>query len=81
MNGNFRVCSNHKSPISQRRKDHVKRVITRLTTLKDHKSAMEGSHAPPWQSGLHYRHSILAPVDRTSASAWLHKHPWITCKQ
>ena len=24
------------------------------------------------------RHLIPAPIDRTSASAWLYKHPWIT---
>ena len=28
---------------------------------------------------LKYRHVIPAPVDRTSASAWLYIHPWITC--
>ena len=27
---------------------------------------------------LQYRHLIPAPVDRTSAYAWLYKHPWIT---
>ena len=33
------------------------------------------------QSGtnIQYRHLISAPVDRTSASVWLYKHPWITC--
>ena len=30
---------------------------------------------------LQYRHLITAPVDWTSASAWLYKHPWITCQQ
>ena len=29
---------------------------------------------------LKYRQSIPAPVDRTSSSAWLYKHPWITCQ-
>ena len=27
-----------------------------------------------------YRHLIPAPVDRTSASAWLYKHLWISCQ-
>ena len=26
---------------------------------------------------LQYRHLIIAPVDRASASAWLYKHPYI----
>ena len=30
---------------------------------------------------VQYRHLIPAPVDRTSASAWLHKQPWITCRK
>ena len=30
---------------------------------------------------LQYRHLIPAPVDRTSASAWLYKTPWITCQK
>ena len=28
-----------------------------------------------------YRHLIPAPVDRTSASAWSYKHPWITYQE
>ena len=28
---------------------------------------------------IQLRHSNPAPVDRMSASAWLHKHPWMTC--
>ena len=28
-----------------------------------------------------YRHLIPAPVDRTSASDWLFKHPWIICRE
>ena len=28
---------------------------------------------------IQYRHELPAPVDRTSACAWLYKHPWITC--
>ena len=27
------------------------------------------------------RHSIPAPVDRTSTSAWLYKHPLVTCQK
>ena len=27
---------------------------------------------------IQYRHSLPAPVVRTSASGWLYKHPWIT---
>ena len=27
---------------------------------------------------LQYRHLIPAPFDRTSASAWLYTHPWVT---
>ena len=27
--------------------------------------------------GLQYRRLIPAPVDRTFASAWLYKHPWM----
>ena len=30
---------------------------------------------------LQYRHLIPAPVDRTSASSLLYKHPRITCQQ
>ena len=29
---------------------------------------------------LQYRHLITAPVDRTSGSAWLHKHSWMICE-
>ena len=29
---------------------------------------------------LQYRHLIPAPVNGTSASAWLYYHPWITCQ-
>ena len=32
-------------------------------------------------SCLQYRHLIHAPVNRTSASAWLYKIPWITCQK
>ena len=28
-----------------------------------------------------HRHLFPAPVDRTSTSAWLFKHPWITCQK
>ena len=31
-------------------------------------------------SAVQYRHLIPAPVDRTSASAWLYKHPCMTCQ-
>ena len=31
--------------------------------------------------GIQYRHLIPAPVDWTSVSAWLYKHPWITCQK
>ena len=27
---------------------------------------------------VQYRHLIPAPIDRTYASAWLYKHPWVT---
>ena len=30
---------------------------------------------------LQYRHLISSPVDRSSAIAWLYKHPWITCQK
>ena len=30
---------------------------------------------------IQYRHLIPAPVDQTSAIAWLYKHPWITCQK
>ena len=30
---------------------------------------------------LQYRHLIPAPVDRTSVSAWLYKHPGTTCQR
>ena len=30
---------------------------------------------------LQYRHLIPAPVDRTSASAWLYKHQWMECQK
>ena len=30
---------------------------------------------------VQYRYLIAAPVDRTSPSAWLYKHPWITSQQ
>ena len=30
---------------------------------------------------IQYRHLIPAPVDRTSASFWLYKHPWVTCQK
>ena len=30
---------------------------------------------------LQYRHLIPSTVDRTSASTWLYKHPWITCRK
>ena len=30
---------------------------------------------------LQFRRPIPAPADRTSASAWLCKHPWITCQK
>ena len=26
------------------------------------------------------RHLIPTPVDQTSLSSWLYKHPWITCQ-
>ena len=29
---------------------------------------------------VQYLHLISAPVDRTSARAWLYKHPWMTCQ-
>ena len=29
---------------------------------------------------IQYRHLIPAPVDRTSASFWLYKHPWVSCQ-
>ena len=29
---------------------------------------------------VQYRHLIPAPVDRTSASAWVYKHPSRTCQ-
>ena len=38
---------------------------------------VKGIDAPVLQS----RNLIPAPVDRTSASAWLYKHPWITCQE
>ena len=28
-----------------------------------------------------YRHLIPAPVDRTSAIAWLYKRPWMACRK
>ena len=31
--------------------------------------------------GVHYRHLIPAPVDRTSVSAWSYKYFWITCQK
>ena len=31
-----------------------------------------------WRESLHL---IPIPVDRTSANAWLYKHPWITCQR
>ena len=30
---------------------------------------------------IQYGHLIPAPVDRTSAHAWLCQHPWITCQE
>ena len=30
---------------------------------------------------VQYRLSIPAPVDRTSASAWLYKRPWMACQK
>ena len=30
---------------------------------------------------VHYRHLIPAPLDRTSANAWLYKHPGTTCQR
>ena len=30
---------------------------------------------------VQYRYLIPAPVDQTSASAWLYKNPWITCQR
>ena len=33
------------------------------------------------ETDLHHRHLIPAPVDRTSASAWLYKHTRITCQK
>ena len=30
---------------------------------------------------IQYRHLIPALVDRTSASAWLYRHPWMTCQK
>ena len=30
---------------------------------------------------VQYRHLIPAPVDRMSVSAWLYKHPWISCQR
>ena len=30
---------------------------------------------------VQYRHLIPAPVDRVPGSAWLHKHPWLTCQK
>ena len=30
---------------------------------------------------VQYRHLIPTPVDRTSASAWLYKQPWIACQK
>ena len=30
---------------------------------------------------IQYRHSIPAPVNWTSASAWLYNHPWVTCQK
>ena len=30
---------------------------------------------------VQYRYLIPAPVDRTSASAWLYNHPWIICQK
>ena len=38
------------------------------------------SRSFPWKS-LQCSHLIPAPVDRTSASAWLYRHPWITCQK
>ena len=35
----------------------------------------------PCESNLQYRHLIPAPVDRMSVSAWLYKHPWISCQR
>ena len=32
-------------------------------------------------NGLQYRHLNTAPVDQTSASAWLYKHTWIKCQR
>ena len=35
----------------------------------------------PYIRYVQYRHYILATVDRTSASAWFYKHPFITCQK
>ena len=39
------------------------------------------SHTDDWCDSVQYRHLITAPVNRTSASAWLYKHPWIICRR
>ena len=31
-----------------------------------------------WQ--IQYKHSMSAPIDQTSACAWLYKHSWLTCQ-
>ena len=52
-----------------------------LFMLKSHGVVVRDNSKLCFYHYLQYRHLIPAPVNRTSASAWLHKHPWITCQK
>ena len=66
-------------------------VLKRQSVLLMGISTIIASHISEWKlyfaykdpfyivTYLQYRHLVPAPVDRTSASAWLYKTPWITC--
>ena len=57
----------------------MRRSKSALSWTMKFPSGMEVIAAPAFI--VQYRHLIPAPVDRTSGSAWLYKHPWITCQK
>ena len=54
-------------------------LYLRCNSTQNYIYRIKKNHSIPILYKLQYRHLVPAPVNRTSASAWLHRKQWIIC--